>query len=222
MVSFTKFSAARRRLTYANITATLALLVAVFVAVPAWAILISGAQVKNGSLTGLDVKNSSLTGTDIRTGSVSSSDVGLLNAGDLASKVELPLKNLTLTTLAENADFQTVRTVGKLTYSFGCDNANGISAQLRITSLEDNAMIGTDADVDTGESVDFTVNPGPPGVSATETYSAVTTDGMTSIVVQGGITDGVADECKIAGIIVQGGIVVQGGLSSRGIIVQGG
>ena len=68
-------NAARRgRVTFANITSCLALLVALGGTAQA-AGLIDGGDVKNGSLTGKDVKNGSLTGKDVRNGSVRSADL---------------------------------------------------------------------------------------------------------------------------------------------------
>ena len=54
------------RLTYANVTATLALFVVLGVGSAAAADLITGKDVANGSLTGRDIKNKSLSKKDIR------------------------------------------------------------------------------------------------------------------------------------------------------------
>jgi hypothetical protein len=63
----------KHRLSYASVTATLALLLAVggTTAVGAQALL-TGRNVKDESLTGADVENDSLTGADIRAGSLGS------------------------------------------------------------------------------------------------------------------------------------------------------
>lgn len=63
----------RHRLSYASVTATLALLLAVggTTAVGAQALL-TGRAVKDESLTGADIQNDSLTGADIRAGSLGS------------------------------------------------------------------------------------------------------------------------------------------------------
>ena len=79
----------RARLTFANVTAFLSLFVALSatsVAAPVRgtvAKLITGKQVKDGSLTGRDVRDESLTGIDIRNGSLIASDfaIGQLPAG---------------------------------------------------------------------------------------------------------------------------------------------
>src|SRR2546423_1354517 len=63
-----------RRLSYANVVATLALFLALGGTTYA-AITITGRNVRNGSLTAADIRNSSLTGSDIRNGSLSSRDL---------------------------------------------------------------------------------------------------------------------------------------------------
>ena len=72
----------RRRLSYANVVASLALFVALGGTGYA-AITITGKNVKDASLTGRDVKNSSLTGTDVKNGSLLTQDfkAGQLPAG---------------------------------------------------------------------------------------------------------------------------------------------
>lgn len=77
----------RRRLTYANLVATLALFAALGGTSYA-AIKITGKNVKNGSLTGADVKNSSLTSTDLKDRSLLSKDfkAGQLPAGPKGDK----------------------------------------------------------------------------------------------------------------------------------------
>jgi hypothetical protein len=62
-----------RRLSYANVVATLALFVALGGSSYA-AIKITGKNVKNGSLTGADVRNGSLTGGDVKNGSLGPAD----------------------------------------------------------------------------------------------------------------------------------------------------
>jgi hypothetical protein len=64
----------RTRVSYANVVATLALFVALGGSATA-ALLITGKQVKNGSLTGVDVKNSSLTGGDVKNDSIGNIDI---------------------------------------------------------------------------------------------------------------------------------------------------
>jgi hypothetical protein len=65
----------RHRLSYASVTATLALFIAIggTTAVGAQALL-TGRAVKDETLTGADVQNDSLTGADIRAGSLGSND----------------------------------------------------------------------------------------------------------------------------------------------------
>lgn len=61
------------RLSYANITATLALFLAVGGSAAAGAqALLTGREVKDGSLTAADIQNHSLTGAEIRSGSLGS------------------------------------------------------------------------------------------------------------------------------------------------------
>ena len=62
-----------RRLSYANVTASLALFVALGGTSYA-ALTITGNNVKNSSLTGADIKNSSLTTTDIKDSSLLAKD----------------------------------------------------------------------------------------------------------------------------------------------------
>jgi hypothetical protein len=73
----------RPRLTYANVTATLALFLALGGSSYA-ALQITGRDVKDGSLTGADLKNGSVKGVDLKNGSVTSVDVknGSLLAAD--------------------------------------------------------------------------------------------------------------------------------------------
>ena len=63
----------RHRLSYASVTATLALFIAIggTTAVSAQALL-TGRAVKDETLTGADIQNNSLTGADIRSGSLGS------------------------------------------------------------------------------------------------------------------------------------------------------
>ena len=81
-----------RVLTYTNVTATLALFVALGGSSYA-AVTLTGANVKNGTVTGSDLKNESLegrdvdngslTGTELKDGSVTTSDLGSLAGADL-------------------------------------------------------------------------------------------------------------------------------------------
>jgi hypothetical protein len=74
-----------RRLTFANVAAALALLIALGAGAQASGVdLIGGRQVADGSLTGADVRNGSLTGKDIRNGSIGSVDVSGLTRRDFA------------------------------------------------------------------------------------------------------------------------------------------
>jgi hypothetical protein len=69
------------RLTYANVTASLALFLAL--GGTSYALTVSGRQVQDGSLTTADVRNNSLTGADVRNGSLRATDfaAGQLRAG---------------------------------------------------------------------------------------------------------------------------------------------
>ena len=64
----------KKRLNYGNVTATLALFVALGGTSYA-AVKIAGGDVRNGSLTGKDVKNGSLKGKDVRNGSLAGRDL---------------------------------------------------------------------------------------------------------------------------------------------------
>jgi hypothetical protein len=77
-----------QRITYANVTATLALVVAL--GGSAYAVsTITGADVRNESLTGLDIRNGTITGGDIRRGAVNSDDIenGSITQADLHAGV---------------------------------------------------------------------------------------------------------------------------------------
>jgi hypothetical protein len=78
------------RLTYSNLTATLALFLALGGSSYA-AITISGQNVRNGTLTGSDLKNESVKGRDVDNGSLTGSDLknGSLLAADFKAG-ELP------------------------------------------------------------------------------------------------------------------------------------
>jgi hypothetical protein len=69
-------------ISYGNVTATIALLLALGGTSYA-AATITGSSVKDSSLTGADIKNSSITGSDIKNGSLLTSDfkAGQLPAG---------------------------------------------------------------------------------------------------------------------------------------------
>ena len=72
------------RLTYSNITSTIAVVVALSGgAVAAASALITGAEVKDGSLSGLDIRNQSLSGLDIKDGSLASSAFSLAARANL-------------------------------------------------------------------------------------------------------------------------------------------
>jgi hypothetical protein len=63
----------RRRLTYSNVMATLAVFIAVGGSAAA-AVVITGRNVKDGSLTGSDVKNGSLSTLDVKDHSLLGTD----------------------------------------------------------------------------------------------------------------------------------------------------
>lgn len=67
-------AAFRRRLSYANVVASIALFVALGGTSYA-AIKITGSNVRDGSLTGRDIKNSSIAGADIKNSSIASADI---------------------------------------------------------------------------------------------------------------------------------------------------
>ena len=64
----------RRRLSFANVVASLALFVALGGTGYA-AVTITGLNVRDGSLTGRDIKNSSIASADVKNGSIVSADV---------------------------------------------------------------------------------------------------------------------------------------------------
>ena len=74
---------ARPRLTYANITSTLALFIALGTGTAYAAATIGSAQVINESLTGADVKNGSLTGYDVADNRIGTADVVGLRSADV-------------------------------------------------------------------------------------------------------------------------------------------
>jgi hypothetical protein len=74
---------ARPRLTYANITSTLALFIALGTGTAYAAATIGSAQVINESLTGADIKNGSLTGYDIADNRIGTADVVGLRSADV-------------------------------------------------------------------------------------------------------------------------------------------
>lgn len=73
------------RASYANITSTIALLVAL--GGSAYALTITGADVRDGSLTGRDIQNRSIAGVDLATGSATSTKLadGSVTSAKLAS-----------------------------------------------------------------------------------------------------------------------------------------
>ena len=73
------FSNLRKRLTYPNVVATLAMFIALGGSSYA-AVTITGKNIKNGSVTGKDVKNGGLTGIDVKNGALASND---FRAGEL-------------------------------------------------------------------------------------------------------------------------------------------
>lgn len=79
------FTRLRARMTYANVIATLALFIALGGSSYA-ALMITGRNVKDGTLTGADIKNNSVTSADIRDGSLLARD---FRAGQLTSATSL-------------------------------------------------------------------------------------------------------------------------------------
>ena len=65
----------RRHLTYANVAATLALVLAM--SGSAYALIVTSADIKNGTIKSIDVGNDKLTGTDLKNRSVGTADLGL-------------------------------------------------------------------------------------------------------------------------------------------------
>lgn len=81
------FDSLRRRITYSNVVATLALFVALGGTSYA-ALKVTGKDVKDSSLTGADIKNSSLTTSDVKDSSLLAKDfkAGQLPAGPKGDK----------------------------------------------------------------------------------------------------------------------------------------
>lgn len=209
----------RCRLTYANVVATLALLLAMSSGT-ALALTIGGGSVINGSLTG----------QDLATDSVRSIDVAGLRPTDFGNTSVLPIRNLPLNTMVPNDAPENVRTLGKLNFQAVCENDPNNPGNVRVgyllTSQLDGILIGDDPSFDDGETM-FVGFSGASGQSAagSQTVNAVNpgATGVWTIVVQGGLEAGNAGStCSMAGLIVQGGILVQGSVAERGIIVQGG
>lgn len=83
-------NALRKRLTYANVTATLALFLAMGGTAYAAATIgsaeildnsIQSADIKNGAVTSVDAKNGSLQGVDVKDGSLTAADLGVGSVG---------------------------------------------------------------------------------------------------------------------------------------------
>jgi hypothetical protein len=72
----------RPRLTFANVVSVMALFVALGGSATAAVVLITGKQVKNGSLTGIDLKNNSVGSVDVKDGDLLAKD---FKAGQLPS-----------------------------------------------------------------------------------------------------------------------------------------
>src|SRR3954451_22225761 len=75
------------RLTYANVTATIALFVALGVSSYA-AVRISGKSIRDGSVTGRDIARSTLTGRHVRNGTLGVADLGVRLRKDLLTKAK--------------------------------------------------------------------------------------------------------------------------------------
>jgi hypothetical protein len=82
----------RAHFTYANVVSSVCLFVVLGGTAFAATTVITGKNVKNGSLTGADVKNSSLTGTDVKNGSLTGTDVKdkTLSPADFNGSVQGP------------------------------------------------------------------------------------------------------------------------------------
>lgn len=223
--------AIRRRATYANIVATLALLLSM--GGTSYAIIITGAQVKNGSLTTKDIKNRTLTAADVKPNSLGSAQVGIIGPSDIragaigstqlaagafdashlagAAKVQLPIFELDRILIGLSNEVKPVSTVGPITVGAMC---GGGDLTLRVTTSVENVTVGAEPDLDPTEASDYVIPLGQDGVSGSQVIVASTPAGDSyGIIVQGGR---VAGQCSVAGI------VVQGGLSAKGIVVQGG
>jgi hypothetical protein len=120
-----------RRTSYANVVATLALILALGGTSYA-ATQITGKDVKNGSLSGKDIKDKSLKGTDVKDESLTGTDVKdqSLTGTDL-QKQSVPLDRLsgTLPTQADPAQF--VPSAGPYTVSVGPGGWQSLSTSLR-------------------------------------------------------------------------------------------
>ncbi len=65
----------RKRVTYANVTSTLALFLALTTGTAYAANEWTGANIRDGSITSADIKNGTVSGTDIKNATVTSSDI---------------------------------------------------------------------------------------------------------------------------------------------------
>ena len=65
----------RRRLTYANVMSSIAAFLALGGTATAATVVITGRDVKDGSLTGADVRDRSLTGRDVKDHSITARDL---------------------------------------------------------------------------------------------------------------------------------------------------
>ena len=84
-MSTTRFRMTRQLLHPATLIAVLALLIAT--SGTAYAIVITGKQIKDGTVTTADIRNGSLTGTDIKDSSLAGADIknGSIGSSDLAA-----------------------------------------------------------------------------------------------------------------------------------------
>jgi hypothetical protein len=188
------------------------------------AIVITGKNVRNGTLTGADIKGRSIEGTDIqkdRVGYNAVKEEGL-NAQKFkkvkaASSADtfggMAARRVGAFTLA-NDQSRAVLTEGPFTLTARCrtDGANQIAEIVIQTNANDAAMDGAqkDTDLDVGETPQLVAATGPTGTPAFDQESAgaaIATDGTellgqelyagTSVLAQ-------ANQCRFGGVVYAG------------------
>jgi hypothetical protein len=142
----------RRHVTFANTCALLALVLAIAGSSTASALVVTGEDVKNGSLTGLDIKDSSLTGTDIRSASITGSDM------KTQSLTVNHLNSTALGTLTQHQYWDQIPSGRTVTGAWGYDGS-GSTGDYQITVN----LPGTTASNLTGSKVNMA-----PSVTATD------------------------------------------------------
>ena len=153
----------RRRLSYANVIATLALFAA-FGGTSYAALKVTGKNVKNSSLTGADVKNSSLTTSDVKNQSLLSKDfkAGQLAAGPKGDKGDAGAAGATNVTTRANTQIVPAASTDVTASCQAGEKAVGGGASYtndepEITVQQSKPAPATDGSTPTGWTVRFVV-----------------------------------------------------------------